>query len=228
MLSVLRPGEMIRFILLPVRGRKVRFEIEGAELGEVPALLAERLGLILKAMHGRGYVFVPTSAGGEKKRNIALRALGDLKKPAGRWVSVRPRVLQTNPTHVQALGFGAVPLQELPDYEIRLPDLPVSSGPSLFKYLANLFVDVPQVKAFEIEFTRSCLPPDWVKPLERVLQLHMLVASERSTGTGGNPSLLQHFLALWLSQMGGWDIRVRARITARGGIPNRRSRDHGP
>lgn len=198
-LSLLRPGDMIRFVLRPDAERKIRYEIEGAQAGGAPGLLEERLQLVLNALRSKGYLFscapeplVPAS--GRKRKS----------KPVSFWISLRPRTMVTQKLGMPHLGFGTSSCSSL-EQEILLPDLPVSPGPDLFESPASLVAQAQAIEALEIEFNPMDLPQEWSERLERLAQLHQAMVY-----LPDGQSLSKLFINLWLAHRSGWRLQVRA------------------
>lgn len=217
MLSVLRPGEMIRFILRPNTGRGIEFEIEGAAADGGPGLLVERIELLLAAMRDRGYLFSPVAeTGGEKRRAAGRRCNGATEKTAPRWVRIQPRSTVVSLRDGSGLGFDAGSKRhQRTGTEIRIPDFPVSLEPSLFECPASLIADRPEIEALEIDIIRWDLPQGCVETLGRALEAHEVAARAGDCGLSDVPSVSQLFLALWLSERSGWQIRSRALLRPR-------------
>ncbi|MEI8313132.1 MAG: hypothetical protein WCH98_20475, partial [Verrucomicrobiota bacterium] len=104
-LSILRPGEMLRFSLRPAKARKIEFGIEGASTSrEKSALLSARLGLLLAELRGTGYMF------GE--RLTGLKCASAARKSSSRqprsrpiWIEIEPRTVSGAPPRLGCLGF---------------------------------------------------------------------------------------------------------------------------
>ncbi len=200
LLSILRAGDMIRFVLSTGAEGKLDFSIEGAPAAEDKGMMAERLGLALRALRGAGFDF---NVGGESSSLQSARR-GSRKTPLRSMVEIRPHPLQLSGLSEGVLGFSA----EHPSSAraVTLPSFHAFEEVRLFGSLANVLLEVPEIARFEVEFTRFDLPVTCVKPLERVLTLHSLsgvVPEDR-------PSTQRAFLSLWLLHRSGWRVKARA------------------
>lgn len=200
LLSILRAGDMIRFVLSTGAEGKLDFSVEGAPAAEDKGMMAERLGLALRALRGAGFDF---NVGGESP-SLQTARRGSRKTPLRSMVEIRPHPLHLSELSEGVLGFSA----EHPSSAraVTLPSFHAFEEIRLFGSLANVLLEVPEIARFEVEFTRFDLPVTCVKPLERVLTLHSLsgvVPEDR-------PSTQRAFLSLWLLHRSGWRVKARA------------------
>ena len=205
-LSVLRPGDMLRFVLRPSPDGTIGVEVEGAPAPATSDLLVERLQLILHALRNNGYVFDDRAPRRAHRSSAKHR-----RKDAGAWVSIRPRTVEMAATK-RTLGFSMGADEIGPKFAIKLPDLPTSGGPRLFEYPASLVLDTPEVEVLEVEFVSRELPETWFDSVEHALRLHTCVAQPQVDDAVDRPSLTRLFLGLWLSHRSGWEVRVRAHL----------------
>jgi hypothetical protein len=207
-LSILRAGEMIRFVLIPDGNRKIDFGIEGSSAD--PAgndLLADRLSLILNEMRSHGYAF------GKRTRQLPSRqGLSRQRKErhSSKWMEIRPQSLSTTPRRLSRLGFGVKPESNEGQQSLRLPDLPPSFGGYTLDPPAKLVADLPQVELFEIEFVRTDLPETATSVVEEALRFQL--SNQQTVVQVNQPTLSQVFLSSWLWHRTGWKITVRARL----------------
>ena len=210
-LSILRPGDLIRFVLRPNEERRIDVSVEGAPAAEGDGLLAERLGLVLGELRGLGYLF------GERRQS--QRRAKAVKHPSrsgagkSRWVEIRPLAMELSSFGSGSMGFNAKQAAEATI--LRLPDLPNSIAGKLVESLVALLPDIPQVAALEIDFTKITLDGKFTKSLEEGLRLHS-VARQMAIPGFDQPSVPETFLALWLSHQSGW--RVAARVLMAGNV----------
>ena len=213
LLSILRPGEMLRFVLRPDNERKVEFSIEGASLSrESSSLLAERLGLALQELRRMGYLF------SDRKR--ASNALGNSnlhKRSWAIWIEVKPTTVSSAPPKLSSLGFGIQSEERQARSGLSLPNLAPTFDSHIIESPAVLIASVPQIELFEIEFTRMDLPTESVNALEEAFRLQVLI--QQASPPYNQPNLPQAFLALWLSQRTGWRVTARARVRDANSIP---------
>lgn len=213
-LSILRPGEMVRFVLVPDEDRKIEFGIEGASTSEEGnALMAERLSLVLAEMRNSGYAF-----GRRLRRLPAARTAGRLKsRQSSVWVEIRPQRLAAVPTPIGPMGFSAPPTAEIPRRTLKVPDLPTSLAGRTLESPAALVAALPQVEQFEIEFVRTEFPESAAKELEESLRLQNV--TQLAIAQIDQPTLPQVFLAYWLWHRTGWKVTARARVSSAARAP---------
>lgn len=201
-LSILRPGDLLRFVFRPARKGQVRFHLEGAAASDKDnALMSQRLSLVLGELRSIGYQF---DDAGPVPGHEAEADGGESV-----WVALRPQVLSGGPVHMSRLGFGAA--EPSPDSEcsVCLPDFPPSDEAPVTDSLLGLIALVPDLECLELEFVRTELPPEAVKPLENALNLQMVA---QGMVAHARPPLVQSFLASWLWHRSGWTLAVRARF----------------
>lgn len=200
LLSILRAGDMIRFVLSAGAQGKLDFSIEGAPAAEDNGMLAERLALALRALRDAGFDF---NAGGESPSFQSARH-GSRKRLQRSMVEIRPHPLVLSGLSEGVLGFSAEHLAAA--RAVALPSFHAFDAIRLFRSLANVLLEVSAIMRFEVEFTRFDLTETCIKPLERVLTLHSLggvVPEDR-------PSAQRAFLSLWLLHRSGWRVKARA------------------
>lgn len=200
LLSILRAGDMIRFVLIAGAQGKLDFSVEGAPAAEDNGMMAERLALALRALRDAGFDF---NVGGESTSLPSVRR-GSRKHPLKSMLEIRPHPLLLSGLSEGVLGFSS----EYPTSAraVTLPSFHAFEEIRLFRSVANVLLEVPEIMRFEVEFTRFDLPGACVKPLERVLTLHSLsgvVPEDR-------PSKQRAFLSLWLLHRSGWRVKARA------------------
>jgi len=213
-LSILRPGEMVRFVLVPDKDRKIEFGIEGASTSEEGnALMAERLSLVLGEMRNSGYAF-----GRRMRRLPAVKSTGRRRsRQSSTWVEIRPQSLTAVPTQIGPLGFSAPASANLPKRTLRVPDLPTTLAGRTLESPASLVAALPQVEQFEIEFVRTEIPDAAAKELEESLRLQNV--TQQAVAQIDQPKLAQVFLAYWLWHRTGWKVTARARVRAGVAVP---------
>lgn len=217
-LSVLRPGDMVRFVLLPEKNRRVAVEIEGSQAEGTDGSFERRLGVLLEGMRNKGYSFAshPISKGqGATRRTKAARRCDG----APRWVEIRPRTMPFPLYDVREIGFGAKAQFCAGQETIALPDLPMALAPNVFDSLADLLLGTPPIQALEIEFTRSDLEKEDASLLEKAFQIHALAERSNVIGQTELRNPIHAFIALWLSRRSGWAVRARAKVPAEAEAP---------
>lgn len=215
-LSILRPGEMLRFVLVPDGERKIDFGIEGrSETTDGDELLADRLSLVLTGLRNQGYAF------GKRLRTLSAtnRSPGKRAKSRNRsaWVEIRPLTFCVVPPRLDTLGFGGTGAERVCSSSLRLPALPASLGGRILESPTMLVAALPQVELFEIEFVRTILPQNAAKDLEEALRFQT-VAQQAFVQTN-DATLSQMFLAQWLWHRTGWRVTARARLVSGGNSP---------
>lgn len=211
MLSILRPGEMLRFVLAPDRERKIDFGLEGCSTDEAgSALFAERLSLVLGELRTNGYAF-----GGRLKElpSVRKRKRTRTAQRSRAWVEILPVSLPGIPARLDSLGFAAAKQGDTPAQPLRLPDLPASRGGCTLESPATLVAAIPEIELFEVEFIRADITEETVRVLEEALRLQLL--TRQAAVPVDQPTLSQVFLASWLWHRTGWKVTARARL--RGG-----------
>lgn len=213
-LSILRPGEMVRFVLVPDKDRKIEFGIEGASTSEEGnALMAERLSLVLGEMRNSGYAF-----GRQMRKLPAARPPGRRRsRQSSTWVEIRPQTLAAVPTQIGPMGFSSPSSVTLPTRTLRVPDLPPSLAGRTLESPASLVAALPQIEQFEIEFVRTEIPDAAAKQLEESLRLQNV--TQQAIAQIDQPTLSQVFLASWLWHRTGWKVTARARLSAGVAVP---------
>ncbi len=207
-LSILRPGEMLRFVLVPDGSGKIDFGIEGCSSSEVGnELFAERLSLVLGELRSNGYAF------GRRARKLRapkkrLHTRAACYSPV--WVEIRPVALSPVPSRLGSLGFSATEYENAAAQGLCLPDLPPSWGGCTLESPASLVAAIPEIELFEIEFIRADIPVGGAKVLEEALR-HLNI-TRQSMSQIDQPTLSEVFLASWLWHRTGYRITVRARL----------------
>ena len=215
-LSILRPGEMVRFVLVPDKERKIDFGIEGASTSEEGnALMAERLSLVLSEMRTCGYAF------GRPTRKLPAVKMPETGRRRSRrssaWVEIRPQSLAAVPSQIGPSGFTTPAPDDPPKRTLRVPDLPPSLAGRTLESPAALVAALPQVERFEIEFVRTDIPDTATKELEDSLRLQNV--TQQAIAQIDQPTLPQVFLAYWLWHRTGWKVTVRALLNADQPVP---------
>jgi hypothetical protein len=214
-LSILRPGEMLRFVLIKDGERKIDFGIEGSsESAADNDLLAERLSLVLNDLRSCGYSFGKRLRSLQPRKGMQCSRSRKPRSPA--WVEIRPRTLIGIPTKSDTLGFS--PAAERSTVQsLRMPDFPPSPRGTTLDSLPMLVTALRQIELFEIEFIQMTLPESAAKHLEEALRLQTI--TQRAITQFDQATLSQVFLAYWLWHRTGWYITVRARFRNAGDIP---------
>jgi Helicase HerA, central domain/TraM recognition site of TraD and TraG len=213
-LSVLRLGDMIRFVLRCDEDRKINVAIEGASASRGDGLLQDRLGLALREVRGNGYIFSERKI----KRNPARKSGSKgARGTKDRWIEIRALSVVLSLWGQSGVGFGTGRGRNTGTI-LRLPDLPRSADSQVFESLSALISGVREIKALEIDFARVALKEDFVRPLMEAMRLHT-VANEAIGPEFDQRSVPEIFLALWLSQRCGWRVNMRVLVEANEEIP---------
>ena len=97
-LSILRPGDLIRFVLRSSDEGRIDVSVEGAPAEGGDGLLAERLGLVLGELRGLGYLF---GACQQPKRRAKVVTRPSRSRPdKDRWVEIRPLATASGPSEL--------------------------------------------------------------------------------------------------------------------------------
>lgn len=213
-LSILRPGDLIRFVLRSSDEGRIDVSVEGAPAEGGDGLLAERLGLVLGELRGLGYLF---GACQQPKRRAKVVTRPSRSRPdKDRWVEIRPLAKELSSLCPGSVGFNAKQTAE--STVVRLPDLPNSVVGKVVDSLVSLLPGIPQVAALEIDFTKFTLEGRFTKPLEEGLRLYSMARQTTIPGFD-QPSVPETFLALWLLHRSGWRVAARVLMTGHDPIP---------
>lgn len=212
LLSMLRPGEMLRFCFVRIKGQQLALNLEGA--GDNSSGLSERIATVLKACRGDGYHFLlePQDA------NISAAVVEH--EHAETFVELFPlsrkiRVMCSTP-----IGFAgnATECHQPDGIKITLPDFPVTGGRNLVDYPVALLEEEHSITELKIEFLRMTLPDELVAPVTHALKED--IDMRRQIHGAEFPATAQSaFLALWLSQRTGWTVRCRIGVRHGHSIP---------
>ena len=214
-LSILRPGEMLRFVIVPDGSGKIDFGIEGCSSSEAGnVLFAERLSLVLGELRSNGYAF-----GGRAGKLPAPKKRGHTRvaRHMSVWVEIRPISLSPAPSRIGSLGFAATKHEDAPEQRHCLPDFPPSWGGCTLESPAALVAAIPEIELFEIEFIRCDLPEGGGKVLEEALR-HLNIARQTMLQID-QPTLSEVFLASWLWHRTGCQLTARARLRRGCAVP---------
>lgn len=213
LLSLLRPDDMIRFVLYRSNHDpdQIAFTIEGDPANQGNDALAKRLALGLHALRDIGFRFDREQNGGQKERSPLVQPQSDC-----RVVEVRPASLPLAGLDQGALGFTDGAEAAADGGRLALPSFHAFSDLHLFGSLADAVLGVPEIARFELEFTRFDLSKDRVRTLEQALTLIQLAMGPSA---GENTLPQQTFLSLWLLHRSGWKLRARTWLPRESAIP---------
>jgi hypothetical protein len=199
LLSILRPGDMVRFVLDTTPSRKLDFFIEGAPASDDLGMMAERLTLALRELREAGFKFGAEAPGRSTARRSTVR-----KASARSMVEIRPRPLDLGGLSAGAAGFARE--SNPAEKALVIPAFHAFLEVQIFRTLANIVLESSGIHRFEIEFIRHDLPSALVKPLEKALALHTM--SDVHGQDYISPQ--RAFLTLWLLHRSGYRVRARA------------------
>ena len=213
LLSMLRHGEMLRFVFIRTDDKRMAVSLEGS--GADHSGLMQRISTILQASSGEGYVF-------RSDANSVLESNDSIGEQVGQsLVEIIPhthtlRRLRRAPLGFTGIGSAGEPIDE--DL-LRVPDFPVNGGPCLVDYPAALLSGAPTISAMQIEFTRIALPETLSRlvasALEEDIQLRREIHGAELPATARSS-----FLALWWSRRSGWVLRCRVALKCNQPIPS--------
>ena len=190
LLSMLRPGEMLRFVFLRKEDKRMAVSLEGS--GADRTGLMQRISTILNASRGDGYVF-------RDEGRFSLGNAGNLfNHSSDFFVEIIPHIHTLRRLHRAPLGFtGNGDTVESTDEELlRVPDFPINGGPCLVDYPAALLTGSPAISGMQIEFTRVSLSESMARltssALEEDIHLRREIHGAELPGTARSL-----FLALW-------------------------------
>jgi hypothetical protein len=207
-ISLLRDGDMLRFVLIPDMARGMDIHLEGDVAPEGDGLLRDRLEVAIREIRGQGYLFgngeEPVGSGEKTPRNgkSASKAV---------WMEIRPEAREFNPVRRESVGFGSGE-GESEAVGMRFPNLPGSPTGHLSDSLSSMIQGVRPIKRFELEFTRVDLPSDADSMLREWLNMHKAASQAFENGDRG-VNLSEAFFSLWLAQKTGWQVSARALVS---------------
>ncbi len=210
LLSALRPGEMLRFVLTLEGADRVAVVLEGS--GGKPTGMADRMEALLHASREEGYIFAREEVTPPKSRKpVSKGGRGTTVEvvPIGHTLRALPRV---------RVGFGGTDgVQAVANADpLSIPAFP-SHGPNgLAHHPMKFLMGSGSVSRLEFEFTRMELPDRTTaavaQALEEDLALRLQIHGAQMPATPRTT-----FLGLWWSRRAGWKVACRAAI--RGGEP---------
>lgn len=210
-LSILRPGDMLRFVYCPNSNKRTSFHVEGAAATvEGDTLLSERLALVLAELRSEGYQFNDAGIVGETDGSFSHR--GDAL-----WVEINPQVLSSPCVGFGRFGVGFDDASNASVGSVILPDFPAMPEEPLLDSPSILIGEVPGLFCFEVEFIRKDLPADITKPLAKTLRLQM--AAQRPEVPSYETTLGEAFLTSWIWHRSGWRVTARACLRKRKKLP---------
>jgi hypothetical protein len=212
LLSMLRPGEMLRFVFLRMEDRRMAVSLEGS--GADRSGLMQRISTILHTSRGEGYVF----------RDVGRFSSGNdgdvFNQSSESFVEIVPHIHTLRRLHRAPLGFtGSGDAVKSTDEELlRLPDFPINGGTCLVDYPAALLAESPAISGMQIEFTRVSLSESLARltasALEEDIHLRREIHGAELPATARSS-----FLALWWSRRSGWVLRCRVALKRDQPIP---------
>lgn len=211
LLSMLRPGEMLRFVFRRTDDKRMALSLEGS--GSDHSGLMQRISTILHASRGEGYVF-------RDEGRTSPRSSGSAGKRSESFVEIIPHSHTLHRLRRATLGFtGSGKAAESTDEDLlQIPDFPLNGSPCLVDYPAALLADAPAISAMQIEFTRISLSETLAKlsasALEEDIQLRREIHGAELPVTARSS-----FLALWWSRRSGWVLRCRVALKRNQPIP---------
>lgn len=208
-LSLLREGDMLRFVFTPDAVRGMDIHLEGAVSPDGDRRMQDRMEIAVRELRGEGYLF----GNGCRPSNLSAgrRSRGHKTKP--RWLEIRPVAREFSSIRQGSVGFDTVSTA----HEVRGVYFPtVLSNPetSLSDSIASLVQNMSPIQRFEIDFTRTSLPADTESLLQELLTMRKSVRHVFGD-ENGSMGLPDAFFSLWLIQKTGWQVTARALILAR-------------
>lgn len=210
LLSMLRPGEMLRFVFSRDARNRFALVLEGD--GPDPLAFAQRIGMLLEASRRDGYSFCGDQA--------TETPPAGMEQELSNWFELCPATHQLRQLERAHLGFGAAGLALAKGHEpaILVPAVPTSGGPRLADHPVALLAETPAVRRLEIEFSFVSLPEAQVDILARALEQEIeLKRAIRGADFPASPTTT--FLGLWWNRRAGWQVRCRLAIDPRMEVP---------
>ncbi len=212
LLSALRPGEILRFVLAFEDDGRVAVSLEGA--GARSSSMMERIEALLHASREEGYVFAGEKPTSTKTATAASRWCG------GTIVDVVPTGHLLKPLPRVSVGFagGDGPKDVANEYQLSVPAFPAHRSDALAGHPMKFLIGSGSVARLEFEFTRIELPDRTAaavaQALEEDLALGLKIHGAQMPATPRTT-----FLGLWWSRRAGWKVACRAAIRKDSGIP---------
>jgi len=211
LLSMLRPGEMLRFVFVPTDDKRMVVSLEGSGADRLG--LMQRISTILHASRGDGYVFR------DEGRTPHRTARSVSNRASGTFVEIIPNTHILHRLRRAPLGFTGREATESDDENLlRVPDFPANGSQILVDYPAALLAEAPAISAMQIEFTRVFLPDSLARltggALEEDIDLRRAIHGAELPATARSA-----FLALWWCRRSGWVIHCRVKVKRSQPIP---------
>lgn len=209
LVSIMRPGEMLRFLLTPGKDGRLLLDIEGD--GPEPGRFESRISAVLQAARRDGYEFRSASTSAQRNSSRAAKR--------GSLIEIVPRTKQLSHTRGH---FGFRPSasgQDEPETTIFLPDFPIAAKPQVADYPFSLLVAEKALRRMEVEFVRWSLPDRCMKDIGRAFDRH---AAEMTAILGADAppaTAMRAFLGLWLFGKSGSEIRCRVELNSVRAMP---------
>jgi hypothetical protein len=207
LLSMLRSGEMLRFVFTRDTRNRFSLALEGG--GPDPCAFAQRIGMLLDASRRDGFTFhgdpvVEMSTLEEKNQKI--------------WFELLPAAHEIHRLGRGQLGFAADSSAIIHDPSIWVPAFPSCEVPRLAEHPVDLLSEIPAVNKLELEFGFMRLPDDQVdlvaEALEQEIELKRAIR-----GADFPASPITTFLGLWWSRRSGWQVRCRVALDSKLEMP---------
>lgn len=203
LLSMLRPGEMLRFVYS--RDTRNRFSLSLEGNGPDSSALAQRIGVLLEAARRDGLSFLGDSA--------AASSTGETEQEPMEWIEIIPTAMELHRLEKAHLGFIADEKQTqiIPEPKLLVPAFPASEGPSLADHPVDLLAEIPVVIRLEIEFTSTRLADSHADAVARALE-EQIDLKRKIRGANFPADSVTTFLGLWWSRRTGWQMRCRVAL----------------
>jgi hypothetical protein len=203
LLSMLRPGEVLRFVYL--RDARNRFSLSLEGNGPDSCALAQRIGVLLEAARRDGLSFLGDST-------MASSAAEAEKEPSACF-EIMPTAIELSRLEKTHLGFLADDKHTHLVHEPKLlvPAFSSSEGPSLADHPVDLLAEISEVIRLEIEFTGMRLPVGHADAVARALE-EQIDLKRKIRGANFPADPVTTFLGLWWSRLTGWQLRCRVAL----------------
>lgn len=202
LLSMLRPDEMLRFVLHQTTTGDFSVSFEGS--GPDPVGLMERISAILGASRSEGFLFNPDSG--------PVRHASEWTSDQGgcRVVELVPNGMILSRLPQAQLGFvrNMEESHATGDDMVQIPAFPNSGCHRLVDHPMALLQESAAIRVLEIEFIRKVLDASSVKLVGKALDDDIVL--RRSTYGSEMPATpASAFLALWFGKQVGWQVNCR-------------------
>ena len=206
LLDLLHPSGTLRFIYHREQGR-LRFEIEGSDLGGESDTLAASLQIALDTLRSEGMVF-DTGSCDEGSTD-----------GQGRWIAISPHCKICSPFPSRHLGFQiGTPETESPEVAAIVPDFPRISQRRWLDFIAAPLLKDSSILRMEVEFQARELTKSEVVTIRSLFE-ERLTEHETLFGKGVSIGVIERFLGMWLRSGRGWIVRCRVRVATGADVP---------